>query len=432
MAEQQSLSWYQNNKRWLLPLLILIGAVAILILLKMTKPTAPARPIKEKVWTVRVLPATPATYSPQLSLYGRIESPSSSTLSSSINAFVEKRWISEGEYVTAGQLLVQLDNRDASLLLAQKQAEVDRIKALLSAEKVSYQADIKALKIEQELAHLTQRSLDRYQNLSNRNLTSQNQLDDARRTKQQQTLSLITRQRSIDDHPNQVAQLTAQLNQAAALRDSAALDLERSQIRAPFAGRIADISVSAGERVRSGDTLLTVYNTRSLEVRAQIPSRYLPQLQQQLKQGKTITASARLDDQPLELTLERFAAAVNSGSAGVDALFRINAGDYRGEPGRSISLDLTMPQQENLLALPPQAIFGIDKIYTIKNNRLQANTVIRVGDMRDTQGQPKVLIRSPQLQPGESILATQLPNAMTGLLVEIANSTAVSAAAPTE
>ncbi|WP_299197092.1 efflux RND transporter periplasmic adaptor subunit [uncultured Amphritea sp.] len=422
MAEQRANSFYQNNKQWLLSILILLGAVAVFVLLQITKPTAPSRPAKEKVWTVKVITAEPASYSPQLSLYGQIESPSSSTLSSSINAFVEKRLISEGDNVNAGQLLVQLDNRDASLLLAQKQADVDRIEALIAAEKVNYQANIKALKIEQELVGITQLTLQRYQDLSSRKLASQNQLDDARKTKQLQALSLNSRQRAIDDHPNQLAQLQAQLKQATAMRDSAALDLERSQITAPFAGRIAAVSVAAGERVRSGDALLTVYDTSTLEVRSQVPSRYLPQLQQQLKRGETIIATATLDGQPLELTLERFAAAVANGSAGVDALFRIKSDNYRGEPGRSLSLDLTMPEQNNLLALPPQAIFGTDRIYTVKDNRLQGGTIERIGDLRNSEGESKVLVRSTAIQPGEQILATQLPNAMTGLLVEVAGS----------
>lgn len=430
MAEQQTQSFYQKHKHWLLSVLILLGAVAIFLTLILTRPTAPSRPAKEKVWTVRVIEAQPARYSPQLSLYGRIESPSSSTLSSSINAYVEQRLTAEGDAVDAGQLLIQLDNRDASLLLSQKQAEVDRIEALIDAEKVRYQANLKALKIEQELVSLTQRTLERYQDLSSRSLASQNQLDDARRTKQQQALSLNSRQQSIDDYPNQLAQLEAQLKQATAQRDSAALDLERSQITAPFSGRVAEVNIAAGERVRSGDALLTLYATDTLEVRSQVPSRYLPQLHQQLKHGKQIIATATLDGQPLKLTLARFAAAVESGSAGVDALFRIDSGDYRGEPGRSLSLRLTMPEQDNLLALPPQAIFGTDRIYTVKDHRLQGVTIERVGDLRDSQGESKVLVRSATIQPGEPILATQLPNAMTGLLVEVAGSQAAAEPTP--
>jgi len=422
MAEQQAKSFYQQHKHWLLPILILLGAALISVALIATQPTAPSRPAKEKVWTVKVIKAEPAAYSPQLSLYGQIESPSSSTLSSSINAYVEKRLISEGEYVDAGQLLIQLDNRDASLVLSQKQAEVDRIEALIAAEKVRYRANIKALKIEQKLVSLTQRTLERYQDLSTRSLPSQNQNQEDRKTRQQQALSLNSRQQSINDHPNQLTHREAQLTQATAQRDSAVLDLERSQIIAPFSGRIAEVSIAAGERVRSGDALLTVYDTRALEVRSQIPSRYLPQLRQQLNSGKKIIATATLDGQPLALTLKRFAATVSSGNAGVDALFRIASDDYRGEPGRSLSLDLTMPEQSNLLALPPQAIFGTDRIYIVKDSRLQGRTIERIGDIRDRNGESKVLVRSTSIQPGEQILSTQLPNAMTGLLVGVAGS----------
>jgi len=422
MAEQQAKSFYQKHKHWLLPILILLGAALIFVALIATQQTAPSRPAKEKVWTVKVIKAEPSAYSPQLSLYGQIESPSSSTLSSSINPYVEKRLKAKGQYVDAGQLLIQLDNRDASLVLSQKQAEVDRIEALIAAEKVRYRANVKALKIEQELVSLTQRTLERYQDLSSRSLASQNQLDEARKTRQQQALSLNSRQQSINDHPNQLAQLEAQLTQATAQRDSAVLDLERSQIIAPFSGRIAEVSIAAGERVRSGDALLTVYDTQALEVRSQIPSRYLPQLRQQLNSGKKIIATATLDGQPLALTLERFAATVSSGNAGVDALFRIASDDYRGEPGRSLSLDLTMPEQSNLLALPPQAIFGTDRIYIVKDNRLQGRTIERIGDIRDRNGESKVLVRSTSIQPGEQILSTQLPNAMTGLRVGVAGS----------
>ncbi|BBB27467.1 efflux RND transporter periplasmic adaptor subunit [Amphritea japonica] len=431
MAEQTEQSFFHRHKRWMLPILIIAGAVLIFIALKATKPTAPSQPIQEKVWTVKVVNAEFASYSPQLSLYGRIESPSSSTLSSSINAYIESRHTSEGQKVDAGELLIQLDNRDASLALTQKQADVDRIKASIEAEKVRYQSNLKALKIEKELVSLTQRTLERYQDLSSRKLASQNQLDDARRTKQQQALSLNSRQQSINDHPNQLAQLTAQLKQATAQRDSAALDVERSQITAPFTGRIAEIKVATGERVRSGDALLTIYDLSSLEVRSQIPGRYLPQIHQQLDKGEEITATASLDGQPLSLTLERLAAAVNSGSAGVDALFRINSRDYRGEPGRALSLDLTMPQQDNLLALPPQAIFGTDRVYTLIDSRLQASTIERVGDFRDNQGQSKVLVRSSVIQADDQILVTQLPNAVTGLLVEVAAVQPVLKPAPT-
>ena len=426
MAES-SASYFQRHKRWLLPIMILLVAVAIVMVLKATKPTAPSKPVQEKVWTVRVIDAEFGSYAPRLSLYGRIESPASSTLSSSVTADVQSRYIAEGELAEAGQLLLQLDNRDATLLLTQRQADVDRTEAQIAAEKIRYQADLRALQIEKELVTISQRTLERYKNLSSRQVASQNQLDDARRTRQQQALSLNTRQQAINDHPNRLAQLQAQLQQATALRDSAALDLERTRIIAPFPGRIASISVAAGDRVRSGDKLLSIYNTEALEVRAQIPSRFLPLIRQQLAADKTIQAVAALDNQPLQLTLDRLAAAVDGGRVGVDGLFRIAESDYQGEPGRAISLDLHLPEQPQLIALPPQAIFGTDRVYIVKENRLQSRAVKRIGDSLDNSGKPRVLVRSSDINTGEQILATQLPNAVSGLLVEVAGTSPLPA-----
>ena len=421
-------NFFQRNKRWILPILILGGAVAIFALLIATKPTAPSQPVKERVWTVKVISAEYGSYAPKLSLYGQIEAPSSSTLSAPVTAFVESRNISEGELVETGQLLLKLDNRDANLLLAQRQADMERIEAQIQAEKVRYQSDLKALKIEKELVSITQRTLERYKNLSNRQVASQNQLDDARRTKQQQALSLNSRQQAINDHPNRLAQLEAQLKQTKALRDIAALDLERTRIIAPFPGRIASINVAAGDRVRSGDSLLNIYNTEKLEVRAQIPSRFLPVIRQQLAAKQNIQARAELDGQQMNLTLERLAAAVEGGGIGIDGLFSISNNDYSGEPGRSIALNLRMPEQPQLLALPPQAIFGTDRIYIVQDQRLVSRQIIRVGDSLDQNGKPLVLVQSNDLKAGDQILITQLPNAVTGLLVKIAGQKTSAAA----
>ncbi|WP_432470883.1 HlyD family efflux transporter periplasmic adaptor subunit [Amphritea sp. HPY] len=412
-------TFFQRNKGWILPIVILLFAVILFAVLKATKPTAPSRPVQEKQWNVKTVPARFESRQPRLTLYGKVESPRSSTLSSSVTAYVAEQAIAEGNRVSAGQLLIQLDNRDAQLLLTQRQADVDRINAQIEAEKVRYQSDLKALRIERELVSITQRTLERFKNLSSRQAASQNQLDEARRTKQQQALSLNSREQSIADHPNRMAQLTAQQQQASALRDSAALDLERTSIRAPYAGRIASISVAPGDRVRSGDTLLSIYNDRNLEIRAQIPSRFLPRIRSQLAASASIIARAELDGQTLDLQLDRLAGEVGSGRVGVDALLRVVSSGFSLEPGRAIALDVALPAIDRVLALPPQAIYGTDRLYSVTRGRLESHRIIKVGDTIDSQGKPIILVRSDSLQSDDQILATQLPNAISGLLVKV-------------
>jgi len=340
-----------------------------------------------------------------------------STLSAAVTAYVQIAPTDAGRTFSADETLLQLDDRDIRLQVAQREADLRNAEAQLSAENVRYNADLKALKIERNLLALSKQSVSRIENLNKRNLTSQEQLDNARRSAQQQALSLNTRQQAINDHPNRLKQITASVTRSQALYDTALLDLERTRISTNFEGRIAQLHVAPGDRVRSGDPLLTVYGLDRLEVRAQVPSRILPLIRNALKDQGTISASSQLDGQALALQLDRMAGEVNSGRAGVDAFFRIESHNPLPEPGRSVAIDLKLPVQQNVVALPPQALYGTNRIYRIVDDRLEAIDVERVGDITTNSGKTRILVRSADLQPGDSVVTTQLPNAISGLKV---------------
>ncbi len=403
--------------KWLLPLLFIAIAVAVFMYMRATKPQAPSRPVAEKIWAVSVIPASLEAHQPELVLYGKVETPRMSTLSAAVTAYVQTAPTDAGRTFSADETLLQLDDRDIRLLVAQREADLRNAEAQLSAENVRYNADLKALKIEKNLLALSKQSVSRIENLNKRNLTSQEQLDNARRSAQQQALSLNTRQQAINDHPNRLKQITASVTRSQALYDTALLDLERTRISTNFEGRIAQLHVAPGDRVRSGDPLLTVYGLDRLEVRAQVPSRILPLIRNALKDQGTISASSQLDGQALALQLDRMAGEVNSGRAGVDAFFRIESHNPLPEPGRSVAIDLKLPVQQNVVALPPQALYGTNRIYRIVDDRLEAIDVERVGDITTNSGKTRILVRSADLQPGDSVVTTQLPNAISGLKV---------------
>ena len=50
--------------------------------------------------------------------------------------------------------------------------------------------------------------------------------------------------------------------------------------------------------------------------------------------------------------------------------------------------------------------------------KLQAVDVATAGQARDVAGRVRVLIRSEQIQPGDKIAVTHLPNAVSGLKVK--------------
>jgi multidrug efflux pump subunit AcrA (membrane-fusion protein) len=406
--------------RRFLPILILAVGVGGLVALVNSKPQREALEAREKAWVIDVLTIEPATVTPQLSLYGRVQSPRTANMSAAVTADVRAVDVLEGQYVKAGESMVVLDDREAELLRAQRAAEVAEIRAQIDNERQRHRNDRKALEREEMLLALNRREVKRAEKLAKRKVGSEAQIDQMRQEEERQALAVDQRRFSINEHKSRLAQYEARLARAQSLLLRAELDLERTRIEAPFAGRVSRVSVSPGDRVRVGDEIVTVYNTSEIEIRAQIPTRQVPLVRDALTDGETLDARALVDGRPLRARLDRFTAEVERGGGGADAYFRVVEGGKDLPLGRTVELIVDLPAVPVSVALPYEAVYGTDRIYRLENDRMRAVRVERVGEQRGVDGGARVLVRSPELQPGDRIVVTQLPNAMDGLRVQIA------------
>ncbi len=405
--------------KWILPLLIVAVAVVSFSYLKNSKPKAPSRPVVEKRWNVQTEPVKIASYQPELILYGQVESPQLVDVSSAVTAYVAQVAVSEGAEVAEGDLLVQLDPRDAQLILQQREADFKSAQAKLKAADIQHEANKEALQIERNLYSLATKTVARYQDLKSRKVGSDDQLDNARKSLHQQALSLNSRQQAVDTYPAQRDQLTSDLEKSQALRDTAALDLERTRLVAPFPARIASVNIAKSDRIKTGDTLLTLYDPNQLQIRAQLPSRSLAMIRKALLNQQPLAASSQLDGETLYLQLSKLASSATNAKAGVDALFNITSLPLKPEPGRTLSIRLVLPAVTNLISIPPEALYGTDRAYRVVNNLLEAVTVTKIGDIHAPNGASRVLVTSEQLAEGEQLLVTQLPNAISALPVKV-------------
>ncbi len=72
-------------------------------------------------------------------------------------------------------------------------------------------------------------------------------------------------------------------------------------------------------------------------------------------------------------------------------------------------------------AIPIQVLYGRKRVYVSKNHRMQSVNVERLGIIHRPNSQHLVVSRSNAIKSGEQVITTQLPNARTGLKVNIAN-----------
>jgi RND family efflux transporter MFP subunit len=393
-------------RTFLAPLLILAFGAAVFAALVTSRPEPPAQAGDERTWVVATTTVQPGPRAPTLTLYGELESPRDATLSAGVSADVEAVPAREGRSVARDAVLVRLDRRDLAATLAQRRADLEEAK-------VAHRADQRSLARHKELVALAERGVERAEKLAGREVGSQAELDAARQALEQARLSLLQVEQRVESFPARRQRLEARVAQAER-------DLARTRVSAPFAGRITAVEVAPGDRVRPGDPLVSLYDPAHLEVRATIPAPDVAAVRAALEAGNPPTAVVSVDGRRLQAELDRLGGRSPQGVGGVEGLFRITEEAPANLPlGRFAEVAAELPPQPGLVAVPFAALYGRDRIYVVRDGRMEAITVERVGQ-RAMPGEPnRALVRSAELRAGDEVVTTQLPRAMDGLKVRI-------------
>lgn len=400
---------------------ILLTTILIITSLVLLQPAPPRVPAEEQSFPVQTETVRVQDLNPQLRLLGKVESPQVSTLTASINAEVLSVPAREGARVPEGALMVELDPQDAGLRLRQARAELASLEAQLQQEENRKAFDRETLAQQEALVSAARRTVDREKRLRESDLTSEARLDEARTRLASAELNLISQRLVIANQQARLDSLEAQLARAQALRDQASLDLERARIRAPFDALVTAVAVSPGERVRVGDALVTAYPAEALQVRGQIPQRWLGVVRRALTDDGELRAYSLVAGERYAFSLARISGQVNPGAGGVDALFHLREGTENDGLvlGQTLDVMLELPPADAVIALPVAALYGTRQVFKVVEGRLVSVHVDIAGDRFTPDGQQQLLVRSGALHPGDQVVTTQIPNAIEGLKVEI-------------
>lgn len=180
-------------------------------------------------------------------------------LSAEISGRVVARRVEEGERVAAGQVLVVLDDTEARLALAEAEA------ALLKARS-EYAVQLSqgnASGVDSTRLAEARRAWQAAQEAYARGEMDEAMLDEARH-RYEALLLLAGAQREA------VRRVVTGLAEAEQRVARARLQLNRTRIRAPFAGRVADLKVEVGQHVSPGQVLLTLLDDQRMKVEVDV------------------------------------------------------------------------------------------------------------------------------------------------------------------
>ena len=401
------------------PILVLAGAVVLFVVLVSSRPQRPPLELPEKAWSVSVVPARATEIQPNLELYAKVESPQDANLSAAVEADVLEVLVQDGDTVAAGDVLMLLDDQDSQLDLLQREADVQEIRADINLERQRLLRNDQALGQEQELLALTESNSERVRSLYNDKLLSQSDVDDSTEELKRQQLAVTSRQLLIEESQIRVKKLQAQLTRAKALRDRAKLTADRTRITAPFDGAISNVQVSVGDRVRIGDELLRIHNPQAIELRSQVPTRFAARVRDALAQGADMKATVDVAGSEYGARLQRLSSQTRQGSGSVDAYLSFDSLPPETQLGATLRVLLSLPAEPGAIAVPAEAVYGRGRIYIADGDRMLGLDVERLGERRLPDGSSEVIIRSPELERDDQIIATKVSTAADGLLVAI-------------
>lgn len=370
--------------RFAIPIIFLLS-IPLAISLVLTKPQAKTAAAREVARAVETLTIKTGQYAPSVPVFVKVSSPNHSSLRAAITADVSGLLTLEGKQVTAGQELVILDDREARLAVEQKQAEVQEAQSQIDSELVQHENELFVIRD-----------------------------DKGERAKH-------NRSQIIKRHKIRLSGLKAKKMRTESALKMAQLDLERTRLKAPFDGQITAVHISVGDRVRPGDKIIDLYDKSNMELTGTIPNRYIPILQDALKANMVLAASGQLNQQAIEAQLDRLGGSVSENSGGIDAFFKISSEQSYLQLGRSLQIQLMLPTVSNVFIVPDTALYGPRTIYKVVDQRLKTVPVQRLGDYATGNDEAHSLLSSQHISDGDTILVTQLPNAVENLLVKPVN-----------
>jgi RND family efflux transporter MFP subunit len=295
----------------------------------------------------------------------------------------------DGGFFEKGDVLVQLDDRDYRSEVKVSQAN------LLSANQV----------LLEEQARVQQAEAD-WQRLGNGKVAG----------------VLVLRQPQLESAKAKVLSAQAQL-------DKAKLSLERTQIVAPYAGRILKKQVDIGQVVTSNSQLATIFAVDYVEIRLPINNKdlsliNLPEVYRDIgEQGNkddVKISSDLIGHQSWNGKIIRTESAIDEQSQQLYVVAQINrpydATTSLGSPikiGQYVTAQITGKELSNVLVIPSNVIYQGSYVYTVENGLL-----IRKEVLLGWQNGKESIVESG-LVAGDELVLTSLGQVSSGTPVAI-------------
>lgn len=410
---------------WILPP-IMIG-IAIFIVMVSGKQAPQKLDRGEPTRFVRVITVEERDFIPLAEGYGSVQPAqvwaAVAQVSGRIIAMHPR--LRDGEVITAGTELLQIDPVDYELNLAKAQTELAELNA-------QGENSIASLKIEQRNLALAVKEFERQKKLAAQGTVARSKADEAER-------AMLSSRSLVQNLENTIALLPIQRSLQQTKITQAGRDLANTRLTAPFNMRVTGLAIETHQYVSNGQTLLSGDSVERVEIIAQVSMADLRNLF--IGQSNLPTDIDTITNNLAELTGFKPIVKMDVGNGLVaewEAEF-VRISDSVDPQTRTMGIVVAVdrPMQKIIAGVRPPLSKGMfvqvaiagriqakriilprsvirnGKVYLVNaDNRLETRTVDRL------YNQQQNAVIGGGLQPGEKIIVSDLIPAVDGMLLQ--------------
>ncbi len=316
---------------------------------------------------VRVVPAETGPVAVHLSTTSAVEAERTAEVFSETSGVVTELLAREGQRVGKGDVLARVDARERRLALEQAELRLQRADAELTRQQRAFEQDLVA------------------------------------------------------EHDYEKARFDRDL--AASERETARLALERTEIRAPFAGTVTEVMAVAGARLEPAQRLLTLADFNTLITRLYIPERDVVGLTP--GQPAVVRPESDPGQKGLRGAVREISPVVDRATGTVKVTVAI-PGDGASvvRPGSFARVTIETGVRENAVLTPKRAVLrgnGGSHLFVVENGRAVRREVTVGAEMEGPAG--AVLEVAGGLEAGEQVVVAGQGSLAPGAPVEVLNRT---------
>ncbi|MCV2355664.1 MdtA/MuxA family multidrug efflux RND transporter periplasmic adaptor subunit [Paucibacter sp. B2R-40] len=345
------------------------------------KPASGARFGGGRVQPVSVASVAKRDIQVTVSAIGTISAANTAVVKAKIEGELKRIHFKEGQWVKAGALLAELDDRALQINLAQTEGQLARDQALLQNARLD---------------------LERFRELLAKDAIAKQQ---------------------VDTQAAQVRQLQGTVQIGQALVDNARLQLSYTRIVAPIEGRVGLKQVDLGNVLKPGDVggLISIAQSKPVNVVFAVPDIHLRRLNEQLAAGQKLQVEAWDREGLRRLAVGQLGSSDNAidaatGTIKLKAAFP-NA-DLSLFPNQFVNVRLQLATLENQLAVPAAALLRDGQgsyVYRVGEDKTVSVQRVQAG----ASDQGWVSVQGAGLQVGERIVTDGVDRLREGSQVEV-------------